>query len=105
MSNYWDDFLPAMRTTRLGDCTDDDPELAAAWLGWQARDAEVDALSAKIVELEKSTLHYQHQANEWADAATNGPQWIKNIRDGISTVDEALVAIKSDIDRCRRLSK
>lgn len=35
MDEYWDEFIPAMRKTRLGDCKDSDPELAAAWLGWQ----------------------------------------------------------------------
>lgn len=31
-----------------------------------------------------------HIANEWADMATNGVQWLRNIRDGISTPEEAL---------------
>ncbi len=48
MSDYWKDFIPAIRTTRLGDCTDSDPELAAAWLGWQARNAEVAKLQKRI---------------------------------------------------------
>ena len=48
MSNdYWGKFIPAMRTTRLGDCTDSDPDVAAAWLGWQARDAEIAALKVE----------------------------------------------------------
>ena len=40
---------------------------------------------------------WQHAANEWADAATNGLQWLRNVRDGISTTEEAIVALQSDI--------
>jgi len=40
---------------------------------------------------------WQHAANEWADAATNGLQWVRNIRDGISTPEEAIAALQSDI--------
>jgi hypothetical protein len=36
MNEYWDEFIPAMRETPLGDCKDSDVELAAAWIGWQA---------------------------------------------------------------------
>lgn len=32
---YWGEFIPAMLGTRLGNCQDSSPELAAAWLGWQ----------------------------------------------------------------------
>ena len=40
---------------------------------------------------------WQHAANEWADAATNGLQWLRNVRDGISTTEEAIKALQSDI--------
>lgn len=46
-----------------------------------------------------------HQANEWADAATNGLQWLRNIRDGISTVDEAIIEMESNIIRIRGLGR
>ena len=46
----------------------------------------------------------QHQANEWADTATNGLQWLRNIKDGISTVDEAIAALESDIKYCRLIA-
>lgn len=44
---------------------------------------------------------WQHAANEWADAATNGLQWVRNIRDGISTPEEAIDALQSDIAHAR----
>ena len=44
---------------------------------------------------------WQHAANEWADAATNGMQWMKNIRDGISTAEEAIAALQRDFDHAR----
>jgi len=44
---------------------------------------------------------WQHAANEWADAATNGLQWVRNIRDGISTPEEAIGALQSDIFHAR----
>lgn len=45
---------------------------------------------------------WQHAANEWADAATNGIQALKNVRDGISTADECIALLQADIDRARQ---
>jgi len=42
-----------------------------------------------------------HVANEWSDAATNGPQYLRNIRDGICTFEEALSGMARDIAHCR----
>lgn len=41
-------------------------------------------------KLHKSNEYWQHQANEWADTATSGLQWLKNIKDGISTPQDAI---------------
>ena len=43
------------------------------------------------------------KANEWADMATNGIQWLRNIRDGIFTPDAALQEMESNLARIRRL--
>lgn len=43
----------------------------------------------------------QHTANEWADAACNSVVWLKNIRDGISTPEEALKEMEANIARIR----
>lgn len=48
-----------------------------------------------------TTFTWKHAANEWADAATNGLQWLKNIRDGISTVDEALANLLANLEHCK----
>lgn len=45
-----------------------------------------------------------HRANEWADAAVNGLQWLRNIRDGVSGVDEAILEMESNVTRCRKLT-
>lgn len=43
-----------------------------------------------------------HCANEWADMATSGIQWLRNIRDGISTPDEALASMDACLTHCRK---
>lgn len=44
-----------------------------------------------------------HIANEWADMATNGIVWLRNIRDGISTPVEALTEMESNLQRIQKL--
>ncbi len=46
----------------------------------------------------------QHEANEWADMATNGIQWLRNIREGINTVDEALAGMEEQLRHCQAVS-
>jgi hypothetical protein len=43
---------------------------------------------------------YQHCANEWADMATSGLQWLKNVRDGISTADDAIANMELMLEHC-----
>ena len=45
-----------------------------------------------------------HLANEWADCAMNGLQGLKNIRDGISTTDEVIEIIVSNLAHCKDVS-
>lgn len=45
----------------------------------------------------------QHVANEWADMASNGVVWLRNICDGISTPLEALAEMESNLTRIRSL--
>lgn len=42
-----------------------------------------------------------HTVNEWADMAVNGMQWVRNIKDGISTPEEALAGLQSDLVHCQ----
>ena len=44
---------------------------------------------------------WQHAANEWADEACNALQWLRNIRDGISTPNEAIADMEEQIAHCR----
>lgn len=44
-----------------------------------------------------------HIANEWADMATNGIQWLRNVRDGISTPETALKEMESNLLRIQAL--
>lgn len=46
--------------------------------------------------------HMSHESNEWADAATNGITWLRNIRDGISTPQEALAEMEQNVARIRK---
>lgn len=43
-----------------------------------------------------------HQAYEWLDAAANEWQRLLNIRDGVSTVDDAIEELMSDISRYQK---
>ena len=45
----------------------------------------------------------KHIANEWADMATSGLQWLRNIRDGISPVGDALENMESICAHIRAL--
>ncbi|WP_157733213.1 TFIIB-type zinc ribbon-containing protein [Bosea sp. AS-1] len=45
----------------------------------------------------------KHEANEWADLASTGFQWLKNIRDGISTVDDAITNMEEGFKHCREV--
>jgi hypothetical protein len=46
----------------------------------------------------------RHIANEWADMATNGMQWLRNIRDGISTVEDAIANMDDNYKHCRKVN-
>jgi hypothetical protein len=42
---------------------------------------------------------WSRQTNEYADAAISGLQWLKNVRDGTSNVDEAIASTEENISR------
>jgi len=46
-----------------------------------------------------------HVSNEWADLATNGIQWLRNIRDGISTPEMALEDMECNLRRIRAMTE
>jgi len=47
----------------------------------------------------------RHALNEWADLGCNAIQWLKNIKDGTSTADDALAEMKSNYERVITLSR
>ena len=89
-----------------------DEQIRKVWLKHHADGREVDPfgfarklLAAFPVDQPAAALSdWPHAANDWADAACNGVQWLKNIRDGISTAAEALVEMQLNIDRIRSQS-
>ncbi|KGT75840.1 hypothetical protein MA20_32140 [Bradyrhizobium japonicum] len=56
-------------------------------------------------EPQASSADTAHALNEWADLGSNALQWLRNIKDGISTADEALAEMKSNYDRVLALSR
>jgi hypothetical protein len=58
---------------------------------------------AALLAQRRSNETGEHLANEWADMATNGIQWLRNIRDGISTPIEALQEMESNLTRIQAL--
>ncbi len=57
---------------------------------------DLPARDARIAET-------QHLANEWADCATSGLQWLRNIRDGISTPTDAIENMLICIEHCQEV--
>lgn len=64
----------------------------------EAREAEA---LAKVARMREAGKAMDHAANEWADTASNAFQWIKNIRDGISTPPSALASLEECFAHCR----
>lgn len=45
----------------------------------------------------------RHSANEWADMASNGLMWLRNIVDGISDPKKALACMEANLKHCREV--
>ena len=48
----------------------------------------------QIAELQAEVEAWRHHANEWADAATNGPTYIDNVQQGLITSADAIAEMK-----------
>lgn len=59
---------------------------------------------AEIAALRKAVEAWGHASNEWADSATSGLQWLRNIRDGISTVEAAINNTEGSIKHCMEVT-
>lgn len=60
-----------------------------------------ERLAAMPTEAGDVGRDWKHAANEWADVATNGLQWLKNVRDDVASVDAAITALQLDIEQAR----
>ena len=47
---------------------------------------------------------WRHAANEWADCATNGLQWLKNVKTQTSEIEAAIDAMAENVNYCRTVS-
>jgi hypothetical protein len=61
-------------------------------------------LQERAERAERERDQNAHMANEWADMATNGIQWLRNIRDGVSAPAVALAEMEENLTRIRALS-
>lgn len=64
----------------------------------------VERLAAKGGLTDAAYDQMRHVANEWADMASNGLQWIRNIAEGISTPVEALENMTTNLAHCREVN-
>lgn len=46
----------------------------------------------------------RHIANEWADMAANGLQWLRNVRDGVSDPKAAVENMEKNAEHCRQVT-
>jgi hypothetical protein len=66
--------------------------------------AEYALAAYELGKAEAAGEGWRHAANEWADMATSGIQWIKNLRDKICTHEAALENMEECLAHCREVS-
>lgn len=69
---------------------------------WTKPVNELQEARDRIKALEDKIEVVRHVSNEWADMACNGIQWIKNIKEGISTPEAALENLGTNLEHCRK---
>lgn len=94
-------YLSELPTTRAMDLYATKRDLAhgvmQGFLLW------IEATSGNTSSQPSSAAADAHMANEWADMASNGLQWLRNIRDGVSTTTEALDEMQANYVRIMNL--
>jgi len=65
----------------------------------------LSAAAERERELREALRGAKRAENEWADMATNGLQWLRNIRDGMSTTQDALANMEECLGHCQSASK
>jgi hypothetical protein len=88
---------PAAQPTLLNGLTEQETAASASVAGLSGAQPEAPAEPSALEVL-------RHTANEWADMASNGLQWLRNIRDGVSTVEDALSSMLRDYAHCREVN-
>ena len=84
-------------------------QASAEWFDQNGTAAALDALRDVKLELDDGQLlkkkidTLRHSANEWADMATTGLQWVRNIVDGISDPRYALQNLKECLAHCQQV--
>lgn len=53
---------------------------------------------------QQSQQRWQHVANEYADELCNALQWMKNVKEGISTIEAAIEDTQKGLARCQMLT-
>lgn len=62
------------------------------------------AREAMEADAAPSLLVWRHNANEWADELSNAIQGMKNVRDGVWSINDCLSDAERGIARCRELT-
>jgi hypothetical protein len=77
--------------------------------GWQAGNPRCKIITALVrpsaQQATDAVEQWGHIANEWADMATNGVQWLRNISEGISDADTALKDMESNCKRIQAIPR
>lgn len=68
-------------------------------------DGGATVIYAPYVTMQERCDRLEHAANEWADMAVNGLQWLRNIQDGISDPTAAIENLVPQLLHCQKTSK
>jgi hypothetical protein len=91
---YWNKFIPAMLLTRLGSSTDGNPQLAAAWLGWQERRKLDDV---RIRELESEIEECQAYRCQQKDVNNSQVQRIASLEAKVKTLKHIIIIVEKPL--------
>jgi hypothetical protein len=75
---------------------------AGVWPGEVAFVRAIERASEGQAQTSAAVEDWRHAANEWADTAYNGLQWLKNIEDGITT---DVKAARENLESCCKHSQ
>jgi hypothetical protein len=95
--NLWVTFVPARGI--------DSPEGIETRSGSTAKPQEPGGEATRTEAVsQRQAQALRHVANEWADMATNGLEWLRNVHDGVSSVEDALENMEACMQHCREVN-